>query len=114
MRTEPLELAITSETAVRRYATRPRRLQLRPHQRVAAQLGVDVIDAAFAWLQQHASRLTRIDAAIDKHGRLGSDVGRPLSEAVVSQLAVQLEALDRQRDQLAQLLRDINAPPLAD
>lgn len=38
---------------------------------------------------------------------------RPNSLAVVTQLAEQLQALDRQREQLAKLLREIEDSPLA-
>jgi hypothetical protein len=75
---------------------------------------VEVIDAAFAGLPQEAARFTRVDAATDERDGRGREIGRHLSSAVVSQLATQLAAMDRQRDQLAQLLRDIEAPTLAD
>ena len=54
----------------------------------------DVLDEAFAGLSR--------------------DEQKPNSLAVVSQLAEQLAALDRQREQLARLLRDIEVMPQAD
>lgn len=54
------------------------------------------------------------DARDEAFAGLSRDERRPKDLFVVTQLAEQLEALDRQRGQLARLLRDIEATKLAD
>jgi uncharacterized membrane protein YqiK len=96
MRHDPIEIGLAGKTARRRDAKRMIRTSMAARQ-LAAEAeapATDALDEAFAGLSR--------------------DERRPKSLSVVTQLAEQLEALDRQRAQLAQLLRDIEVTALAD
>jgi hypothetical protein len=96
MRQEPIEIGLAAKIARRRDVKRLVRTSMAARQ-LAAKAGAPAADArdeAFAGLSRDAERPKRL--------------------AVVTQLSQQLEALDRQREQLAKLLRDIDVTKLAD
>lgn len=64
----------------------------------------NVIDEALAGFEPLATSATQEAAATGAHNR------GPLNLSLVASLSAQLEALDRQRDHLAQLLRNIDDP----
>ena len=96
MRHEPIEIGLANKTVRRRDAKRLVRTSMAARQLAseAAAPAAVARDEAFAGLTHDAERPKRL--------------------AVVTQLSEQLEALDRQREQLAKLLRDIEVAPLAD
>jgi hypothetical protein len=96
MKHEPIEIRLAAKISRRRDAKRLLRTSMAARQleSEAAAPATDVLDEAFAGLSR------------DERG--------PKNLSVVTQLAEQLEALDRQRERLAKLLRDIEVAPLAD
>ncbi len=96
MRHDPIEIGLASKAVRRRGAKRMLRTILATQQPAAAGSipATDALDEAFAGMSR--------------------DERRPRNLAVVTQLAEQLEALDRQREQLARLLRDIEVTTLVD
>jgi len=67
----------------------------------------DVIDEALAGFEPVATSTTQAAAANGAHIR------RPINLSLVAGLSAQLEALDRQRDHLAHLLRSIDDPTIS-
>jgi hypothetical protein len=96
MRHEPIEIGLAGKIARRRDAKRLVRTSMAARQLAmeASAPAAEARDEAFAGLSHDAQRPKRL--------------------AVLTQLSEQLEALDRQRDQLAKLLREIEVAPLAD
>jgi hypothetical protein len=96
MRQEPIEMAGPTARRRRAQQTRKRSGRLYDEPRV--------IDEAFA----------RFDASDSStsHGRAGDR--RVVKQALLSDLAAQLNALDQQRTRLAQLLQSIETNSLAD
>jgi hypothetical protein len=96
MRHEPIEIGLVGKTARRRDAKRLLRTSIAARQlapEVAAH-PADARDEAFAGMSHDAEPPKRL--------------------AVLTQLSEQLQALDRHREQLAKLLREIEVAPLAD
>jgi hypothetical protein len=80
----------------------------------------DVIDEAFAGFTQASSR--RIDERRDASGAPADQIHRdpkasadwdPLKREIAANLSAELQALDRQRERLAELLRSIDQSSLA-
>jgi hypothetical protein len=116
MRSEPIEVGLEGKLTIAPEGTRragvPRRSDIAPH---VATTATTIIDEAFASLPRQLPRHTRIDAAAPTSTALtGLTDNRGTIRAEIAQLSAQLEALDKQRHRLAQLLREIESPPLAD
>jgi len=104
MRHDPIEFATASAMAKRRGGRRSRSARLRDVSRAVVASGrpdVEVIDEAFAGFTPVDAPVARDDA---------DAVANPpaVSLGLSDCLAAQLKALDRQRTQLAQLLRRID------
>jgi hypothetical protein len=99
MRQEPIEIAIA------RPMTRCRLAEKTGKPRDAASTTEPtVIDEAFA----------RLDATHTTPERDGPSDGRIMKRALVSDLAAQLEAIDRQRERLVKLLQSVETNSIAD
>jgi hypothetical protein len=98
MRHEPIEIGLAGKIARRKTAQRMLRIMAAtrrsPNEAVDCTPATNARDEAFAGLEHATSRSNRL--------------------AVLSQLNEQLTALDRQREQLATLLREIETAALAD
>jgi hypothetical protein len=99
MRQETIEIAISGPRMRRRLAEKTNK----PHD-AASTTEPTVIDEAFA----------RFDATHTTPQRDGSSDGRTMKRALVSDLAAQLEAIDRQRERLVKLLQSIETSSIAD
>jgi hypothetical protein len=99
MRQEPIELSLAAGT---------------PRKRRAAQIGrsadvgmapeASVVDEAFA----------RFDGVHNDDSRRENGDRRMMKQALVSDLAAQLEAIDRQRERLTRLLESVETRSIAD
>jgi hypothetical protein len=101
MRPDTIEFGLTSVTRSERRSPRARVRDL-AGQRESDVLPPEVVDEALAGFEQVADS-TR-EGGADTTGDW-----RPIKKSLVANLAAQLESLDRQRDQLAQLLRNIDS-----
>jgi hypothetical protein len=79
-----------------------------------------VIDEAFAGFSESTSRVTRVDGPCESPSANGGQISvdsstaaawEPMKREIVADLSAQLVALDRQREQLARLLRTIDTCP---
>jgi hypothetical protein len=101
MRTDSIEIAIAKTTTRTRrvwYGHGSCRLVTEP----SHELPADVIDEAIAGFEPVGDAAT---TALTTHA---AHAARPTSSSLAAGLSAQLEALDRQREQLAQLLRTID------
>jgi hypothetical protein len=90
MQNEPIEINLQKNSARTRIS--PRRLEQSPT--------VEVLDAAF-------DDYRRVDVAAPQKNRSRGDTAR-MTKALIADIGTQLDVLDRQREQLAALLRDVN------
>ena len=90
MQYEPTEIELKS-TSRRLAARRTARPQIKLHQ-------PSIVDAAF-------DDYTRVDVA--SNGQVSTSSARSLTNELMSDIAAQLKLLDRQRAQLAALLREV-------
>jgi hypothetical protein len=106
MRHDPIEFGLTNASARMRRSTTMSK---------SARGGVigtvdlptaDVIDEAFAGLEEFNSNAGSWNSP--------GNHGHALNKALVANLAAQLNALDHQREQLAQLLRNVDTSTNAD
>jgi len=96
MRHEPIELGLTGTSGRRRGTRRVvhgARRSMAPTKEKCGATAVEVVDEAFAGL-----------ARVEPHR---------LEMGLIAKLSAQLDALDRQREQLSQLLRNIDADKLS-
>jgi hypothetical protein len=99
MHQEPIEIALANPTARKRLSERtsqPSGLGSIP--------ASSIIDEAFACL----------DAAQAPTPQDGTSDGRMMKRSLVKDLAAQLEAIDRQRERLVQLLQSVETNSIAD
>jgi hypothetical protein len=104
MRHDAIEFATASAIAKRRGQRRSRSERLRDVSRmlpVGRSADVEVIDEAFAGF-------TRVDAPVARDDADGVENSPDVPAGLSDCLSAQLEALDRQRGQLVQLLRRID------
>jgi hypothetical protein len=117
MRTDAIELGLMTKSETQREMERSTRAAAKRRRKSALEhVGptVDAIDEAFAGLPNYSAIPHRRDMPQAGPMAGGAAQRRPLNLAVVKQLAAQLEALDRQREQLSRLLREIEVAPLVD
>jgi hypothetical protein len=94
MRQEPIELPLTGRATRQRRAERISRsddIGLIPEP--------SIVDEAFA----------RFDGIHQTDSRTAISDGRIMKQTLVSDIAAQLDAIDRQRDRLARLLDEVNS-----
>lgn len=107
MRREPTELSLMSgSTRVRGSERFAKRVRQSTHQTVELP-AADVLDAAF----EEYSRVDVGDCRVEAPSgnvTLAGDA-RSMTKDLVADIAAQLEVLDRQREHLAALLRDVDA-----
>jgi hypothetical protein len=123
MRHDPIEFGrqgLANRAAVDRMARVTSRLARRAR-RASAPRAAEVVDEAFAGFSGTNSRVTRVDSPFesmqDSAGQSSADLSsvsawEPMKREIVADLSAQLVALDRQREQLARLLRTIDTVPL--
>ena len=143
MRHDPIELGLPSAAAARRERSRRRQLPHHEQKSPEALRGAHAlraIDEAFATLAENIERVQRLNLGGDPgeaadHGiprasrsdmGMTSETSRPIAEPgatgvrqagherVLANLAAQLSELDRQREQLAQLLHQVSVIGSAD
>jgi len=90
MQNEPIEINLMKSSARTRIA--PRRSEQTP--------SADVLDAAF-------DDYRRVDVVAVPNDRSRCDASG-MTKSLIAGIATQLDILDRQREQLAALLRDVN------
>jgi hypothetical protein len=122
MRHDPIEFG-RQGLATRAAADRVARLTSRLARRArnaSAPRAAEVIDEAFAGFSGSTSRLTRVDgpweSTATNDGQTSGETSavsawEPMKREIVADLSAQLVALDRQREQLARLLRTIDTCP---
>jgi len=122
MRHDPIEFG-RQGLATRAAAERVSRLTSRLARRApiaSAPRAAEVIDEAFARFSGSAARVTRVDGPAESMSTNDEQSSNELSSAsawepmkreIVADLSAQLVALDRQREQLARLLRTIDTCP---
>jgi hypothetical protein len=122
MRRDPIEFgrqSLATRAAVDRVARLTSRLTRRT--RIAsAPRAAAAIDEAFAGFAGSTSRITRVDGPAESASTIAesssaelnsASAWEPMKREIVADLSAQLVALDRQREQLARLLRTIDTCP---
>ncbi len=111
---------LANRAAVDRMSRLTLRLARRAR-RASAPRAAEVVDEAFAGFSAANSRVTRVDSPFESMqenaDQPSADLNsvsawEPMKREIVADLSAQLVALDRQREQLARLLRTIDTVPL--
>jgi hypothetical protein len=122
MRHEPIEFGrqgLASRAAADRVARLASRLARRARN-ASTPRAAEVIDEAFAGFTETTSRVTRVDGPCESSRAIPEQFSaelnsppawEPMKREIVADLSAQLVALDRQREQLARLLRTIDTCP---